>query len=114
MSNSTYWNPYIFAAVMIVLMLLLPSISVAEVLEPNPTLTVKQAYDSILDGGAFNKTRALILGFVTGSFLIFSAWATYGLFEAHFVEKQISLKAAVFLFVRLLAMLTILITLISL
>lgn len=86
----------------------------AQIKEPDPNQSIEDAFNFIVGVGAFNALRYLVVGLFASLILVFSAWATFGLFEAHFVEKQISFKSAFLLFVRLLAMLTISITLISL
>lgn len=87
----------------------------ATVYEPNPALSVEAAFNTILgSNSAYQNVSYLFRGTCAAAMLLFAAWATFGIFEAHFVDKQISMKAAVWLFIRLLIMTSITMILINL
>lgn len=87
----------------------------AAVYEPNPNISVETAFNTILNSNsAYQNVSYLFRGTCAAAMLIFAAWATFGIFEAHFIDKQISMKAAVWLFIRLLTMTSITMILINL
>lgn len=87
----------------------------AEIREPNPSDSIENAFNFIVgQSSAFERARYLFTGLTAVSILTFTAWAIYGIFEAHFVEKQITFKAFIILFIKQMAMTTILIILINL
>lgn len=86
----------------------------AEIREPNPSDPIENAFNFIVGPSAFERASYLFRGLTSVSILTFTAWAIYGIFEAHFVEKQIAFKTFIILFVKQMAMTTILIILINL
>ncbi|WP_428776377.1 hypothetical protein [Vibrio sp.] len=103
----------LFGGILLAGLLLLSFESVAQVLAPNPSLSLQASFDQILGSGSFSDLAFLIKGLTSAVALVFSGWAVLGIYEATLVEGQVSAKAGMFYLLRLFAILTILIILLN-
>lgn len=85
----------------------------AEVLEPN-TMGIAEAFDAVVGNGAYSNVGFIAKGLTAAISLAFSGWATFGLFQAHFVEDQIPFYSWLWLQARVLIMQSIIIILVNL
>lgn len=87
--------------------------ALAELMEPDPSKSNQQLWDSVMGAGHYERTSFFTRGVAVSLFFAFIAWVALGMANAY-GNKKLKGNEAIFYFFRALALVTITITMFTL